>query len=164
MSVLAHPVTLPAFPAPRPRRHLWVVPSPVVPNPVVPNPVAPEEERVSKAAGADLSTLAPTRPVVAQAEPLRLSVRGKRVLVALAFAVAATVGAVAGTAASASGSSAPQTEVVTVAQGDSLWSIAVAVTGPGEDVRDVVSQIAALNDLEGTTLVAGQSLRVPTEG
>ncbi|WP_449372391.1 LysM peptidoglycan-binding domain-containing protein [Arthrobacter psychrolactophilus] len=49
---------------------------------------------------------------------------------------------------------------VTVLQGDSLWSIAAA-TDPTRDVRDVVLEIVALNDLGSGVVQAGQQLFVP---
>ncbi len=49
---------------------------------------------------------------------------------------------------------------VTVLQGDSLWSIAAA-SNPNRDVRDVVSEIVALNDLGSGVVQAGQRLFVP---
>jgi LysM repeat protein len=50
---------------------------------------------------------------------------------------------------------------VVVETGDTLWSIAGSVAGPGDDVRAVVDQIQRLNHLRGTELVPGQSLRLP---
>ena len=55
-------------------------------------------------------------------------------------------------------------ESVTVTSGETLWSIAAELTSPGSDVRDVMSQIVALNGLESEALVAGQQLTVPTDG
>lgn len=49
---------------------------------------------------------------------------------------------------------------VTVLQGDSLWSIAGAAD-PTRDVRHVVREIIALNDLGTGVLQAGQRLYVP---
>ena len=49
---------------------------------------------------------------------------------------------------------------VTVLQGGSLWSIA-AESDPNRDVREVVSEIVALNELGAGVLQAGQQLFVP---
>ena len=49
---------------------------------------------------------------------------------------------------------------VTVLEGDSLWSIAAA-SNPNRNVRDVVSEIVALNQLGSGVLQAGQQLFVP---
>ncbi|HZL04531.1 MAG TPA: LysM peptidoglycan-binding domain-containing protein [Coriobacteriia bacterium] len=56
---------------------------------------------------------------------------------------------------------AVDTRSVTVDTGESLWSLAVAAAVPGQDVRDVVSEIVALNALETDTIVPGQELLVP---
>jgi hypothetical protein len=50
--------------------------------------------------------------------------------------------------------------VVTVAPGDSVWSIAGAVAD-GRDVRAVVDQIVTANSLPGASVSAGQKIRVP---
>jgi hypothetical protein len=49
---------------------------------------------------------------------------------------------------------------VTVLEGDSLWSIAAA-SNPHRDVRDVVSEIVALNELTSGVIQAGQRLYIP---
>ncbi|HEY4028612.1 MAG TPA: LysM peptidoglycan-binding domain-containing protein [Candidatus Dormibacteraeota bacterium] len=51
-------------------------------------------------------------------------------------------------------------QTVTVAPGDTLWSIA-SRRYPNADVRQKVFEIEQLNDLSGPTIVAGQRLRVP---
>lgn len=51
---------------------------------------------------------------------------------------------------------------VTVLQGDSLWSIASAAD-PSRDIRDVVGDIVALNDLGSGIVQAGQRLYVPVQ-
>lgn len=49
---------------------------------------------------------------------------------------------------------------VTVLQGDSLWSIA-GESNPTRNIREVVQEIVALNDLGAGVLQAGQQLFVP---
>ena len=49
-----------------------------------------------------------------------------------------------------------------VEPGDNLWQIAEPITTPGGDVRETVSQLMELNDLDGADLRPGQILRVPT--
>lgn len=99
---------------------------------------------------------------------LRLTVRGRRVLAALAALpaiVALTFAVLSGGAALASrdaGSPAGSFTTVTVAPGDSLWSIAEEVA-PDRDPRDVVDAIIRLNTLESATVQAGQSLAIPAE-
>jgi LysM repeat protein len=51
-------------------------------------------------------------------------------------------------------------ETVTVAPGDTLWTIA-AHRYPDADVRQKVFEIEQLNGLNGPTILAGQQLRVP---
>ena len=49
---------------------------------------------------------------------------------------------------------------VTVAPGDTLWTIA-STRYPGADARQKVFEIEQLNGLNGPTIVPGQRLRVP---
>ena len=54
---------------------------------------------------------------------------------------------------------APSYEIVVVAPGETLWSVAAAY-GSG-DVQGLVNEIREANDLTGFDLQAGQRLRVP---
>ena len=49
---------------------------------------------------------------------------------------------------------------VTVAQGDTLWSLASRMAG-GSDVRAMVDEIASVNALASADLQAGQKVRIP---
>lgn len=152
MSALAHPV--PIGPLPVRRRHLTLVPAPVAEEPerlaaVIPMPIA--------------------RPAVPQREsadraPLRLTVRGRRVLAALVILLCAVLGSIGGAALASAQQLPTDVTSVTVSSGDTLWSIAAEVATPGSDVRDVMAQIAALNGLHGSDLQAGQQLDVPAAG
>ena len=99
---------------------------------------------------------------------LRLTVRGRRVLAALAALPAvialsaAMIGGGSALATRDAGAPAGSFETVTVAPGDTLWSIAEEVA-PADDPRDVVDAIVRLNALDGVTLWAGQSIAIPTE-
>lgn len=64
--------------------------------------------------------------------------------------------------AQASTQGAPGVEAteVTIAPGDTLWSIA-AKAETQQDVQAVISQIAELNDLDTSVLQPGQTLYVP---
>lgn len=101
--------------------------------------------------------VAPGRP------PLRLTARGRRLV--LSLAVASGVGMAAllhGLLASDSGGGlhlAGQASVV-VRPGDTLWSIASSVVGDG-DIRVAVAQIREVNGLHGSDLVPGEVLRLP---
>jgi hypothetical protein len=48
-----------------------------------------------------------------------------------------------------------------VQPGDTLWSIAEGIAEPGADIREVVSDVKALNDLTTSSLQIGQALLVP---
>jgi LysM repeat protein len=50
---------------------------------------------------------------------------------------------------------------VTVAPGQTLWSIASSIPGHG-DRRDVVDEIVSINHLESPELFAGQKIFIPT--
>jgi len=95
---------------------------------------------------------------------VRLTVRGRRFLAALAMVCAVGVAALAAPAMAAdtpgSGLELAGQGSVVVAAGDTLWSIASA-HAPDEDPRSVVDAIQELNDLEGATLQPGQVLRLP---
>lgn len=98
---------------------------------------------------------------------LRLTARGRRVLVALAaLPLAAGIGfaAISGGSALASGASAADAtfEVVTILPGDTLWSIAESVA-PSADPRTVISDIQRLNVLSNGSLQVGQQLAIPAQ-
>lgn len=85
--------------------------------------------------------------------------RAKRVTLILAIVV---VGAFAAPYAMATDTpAAVPADTWTVASGETLWSIASAVTEPGHSVRDTVDDIKALNALESSSIAAGQQLLVP---
>lgn len=113
----------------------------------------------------DARVSAPQRCVTQAQQPakLRLTRRGRvlfaSVIVVLGILLVAAalrpVGAVAEVPASA-----VETTTVTVMPGDTLWDLAGGL-GIDGDVRDVVEQIRSLNNLQGTSLQAGQPLVVP---
>jgi LysM repeat protein len=99
-----------------------------------------------------------------QARPLRLTRRGR--LVITATLTAAGIGATMFTGAvSLAGTQAqhPPVRYVTVAPGDTLWSIA-GEAAPGEDRRDTVHRIVDLNALRDASLSVGQRVAVPVGG
>lgn len=98
---------------------------------------------------------------------LRLTVRGRRVLAAIAAlpaVIALSFAIIGGGAALASRDAAPAASfsTVVVAPGDSLWAIAQEVA-PQADPRDVVDGIVRLNALGGVTVEPGQVLAIPAE-
>jgi Tfp pilus assembly protein FimV len=106
---------------------------------------------------------APAAPSVSAPGELRLTRRGR--LVVLALCLAAVLGAAlflgaSSTATDRSGTEAP-TEIITVSTGDTLWDIASERAATGSDIREVMVRIERLNALESAALDAGQRLRVP---
>ena len=100
--------------------------------------------------------------------PARLTRRGIAVLAAVSVAVAVAVVVIAwlsatasgaGSAGSASSVGADAPAIVTVHNGDSLWSIATEVA-PNRDPRVVVDDLRKRNHLAGDSVTPGQQLRV----
>lgn len=127
------------------------------------------------------STLAPTaflpavrttaQPVVRRTTPparggqVRLTRRGRLVVLVLALLVVAAVAVAlaAGSAASREDGGAPAVDLITVAPGDTLWDIAGSVAADsGDSIEDMMVEIRQLNTLEGGSVFAGQVLRIPS--
>ena len=107
----------------------------------------------------------PTRTASAAEARLRLTTRGRRLLVALAaLPLAAGIGfaALSGGSALASGETVATADfdTVTVMPGDTLWAIAEEVA-PAEDPRTVIHEIEKLNALSSGSLQVGQQLAIP---
>lgn len=117
-----------------------------------------------------MSTISITAPAVRPvrtATRLRLTARGRRVLLALAavpLAIGIGFAAIGGGTAIASGESVSTAsfETITVMPGDTLWSIAESVA-PTADPRAVIGDIRRLNALGSGSLQIGQSLAIPAE-
>jgi hypothetical protein len=111
-----------------------------------------------------------TRPHKDSLPPLRLTRRGRVVLIgiplvllaALLLSLAGFLNAPAKASDSAADLALTPTVSVTVQAGESLWAIAGAVA-PARDPRDVIADIVQLNNLSGGTVVPGQQLFVPTK-
>lgn len=58
-------------------------------------------------------------------------------------------------------STAPSYEIVVVAPGETLWSVAAAYASG--DVQGLVNDIREANNLKGVDIQAGQKLRVPVK-
>ncbi|MCT1477506.1 LysM peptidoglycan-binding domain-containing protein [Microbacterium sp. p3-SID336] len=102
-----------------------------------------------------------------RATRLRLTVRGRRVLLAVAsipLAAGIAFAAISGGSAIASGAdSVPAAvETLTVMPGDTLWSIAGAIA-PEADPRDVIGEISRMNLLRGGEIQIGQELAIPAQ-
>ncbi|MCO4252836.1 LysM peptidoglycan-binding domain-containing protein [Pseudarthrobacter raffinosi] len=101
--------------------------------------------------------------------PLRLTRRGRIVLIGIPLVILAAIllslagflNAPAKAADSAADLSLTPTVSVTVQAGQSLWAIASTVA-PERDPRDVIADIAQLNNLSAGGVVPGQQLFVPT--
>lgn len=117
-----------------------------------------------------MSTIAFPVTAVTPARPstrLRLTTRGRRVLLALAavpLALGIGFAALSGGDALAANESVATVafETVTVRPGDTLWSIATAIA-PTADPRDVIGAITRLNMLQTGELQIGQQLAIPAE-
>lgn len=102
--------------------------------------------------------------------PLRLTRRGRVVLIGIPLVIVAAIllslagflHAPAKAADSPADLSLTPTVSVTVQAGQSLWAIAATVA-PERDPRDVIADIAQLNNLSVGGVVPGQQLFVPTK-
>ena len=98
-----------------------------------------------------------------QANPSgRLTRRGRlaRTFVVLSLTVVMAAGfASQSGAGQLEASTAPSYEIVVVAPGETLWSVAAAYASG--DVQGLVNEIREVNNLKGYDLQAGQKLRVP---
>ena len=105
-----------------------------------------------------------TSPRVASRSTVRLTQRG-RVVVLLAFlAIALVVSISLGGWATASreGGAPPAVRTIEVQPGDTLYGIAGDLAEPGK-VREMVHQIQQLNSLSGGGLQVGQKLALPVQ-
>jgi len=99
---------------------------------------------------------------MSNAQPkLRITKRGRRVLVAAGFAVLAPLLGFGAKAVASEPTRPEQVSVYTVAPGDSLWRLARSVASDNEDLRDVVRDLQRLNELSDSTLEVGQVILLP---
>jgi hypothetical protein len=89
---------------------------------------------------------------------MRLTRRGRLVVLGVGLATVLGIAFVAATGSLADDKPEP-TRVVTVQPGQTLWDVAARVSGG--DVRSTLAHLEALNHLDTTTLQVGQQLRVP---
>jgi Tfp pilus assembly protein FimV len=144
-----------------------------------PRSLRPTDRRLARAAGRRgrpsraVEALAPARrrpaarPVSlggcrpAQRSALRLTRRGRLVITAALTAAGIGVTLFTGTVSLAgTATEHPPVRYVTVAPGDTLWSIA-GEAAPGVDRRDTVHRIVDLNALRDAQLSVGQLVAVP---
>ena len=95
---------------------------------------------------------------------VHLTRRGRLARTLLVLSLAVVLASVFGFSAGAGTNSAvgePTSFIeVTVAPGDTLWSLATRMAG-GADVRAMVDEIASVNALASADLQAGQKVRIP---
>ena len=101
-----------------------------------------------------------------QANPstVTLNRRGRLTRTFVVLSLAIVLGSVVSAKAGAGTSSAPVAAgsfiTVTVAPGETVWSLANRLSN-GSDVRSLVSEIISVNSLASVDLSAGQKLRIP---
>ena len=91
--------------------------------------------------------------------PVRLTRRG-RLVVVLTLLVVAVVGFSMGRVSSQAAGPAQPLPTVTVQPGETLWQIATRVA-PHADPRAMVLQLETLNHLRGAAVMSGQRLLLP---
>ena len=116
---------------------------------------------VPSAARTSSTTSSATSSRPRRAPHMTLTRRGRGVVVLVALGVALAVGSGAQRAEAGAPAAAIAVSAHVVAPGDTLWEIAAATAGPGEDVRDVLHRIKELNGLRSVELAVGQKVLVP---
>ena len=95
---------------------------------------------------------------------IRLNRRGRLARTFVVLSLAIVLGSVVSAKAGAGTEAAPQAAgsfiTVTVAPGDTVWSLATRLADGG-DVRSLVSEIISVNSLASVDVATGQKLRIP---
>ena len=95
---------------------------------------------------------------------VRLNRRGRLARTFVVLSLAIVLGSVVSAKAGAGTDAAPQAAssfiTVTVAPGDTVWSLANRLAAGG-DVRSLVSEIISVNSLASVDVETGQKLRIP---
>lgn len=107
-----------------------------------------------------MSGSVPSRPSPGR---VRLTRRGRIVLLVLGLLVAVLLAALAAPASMASDPPEPEpvgSTVAVVLPGDTLWSVAARHV-PSRDPYGMIEEIRRLNDLSGNTIHPGQRLQLP---
>ncbi|WP_134741285.1 LysM peptidoglycan-binding domain-containing protein [Nocardioides sp. 503] len=99
-----------------------------------------------------------------QASTMRLTRRGRLVVLLLALGIVLAVGfsLASGSVATEDAGTPDATRVVMVGSGDTLWDIAADVAPEG-DTRAMMDEISRLNALDSSMVTIGQKLIVPDE-
>jgi LysM repeat protein len=93
------------------------------------------------------------------AQRVRLTRRGRAVVLILCLLLSAAAAAAVGSASQAAGV-AGEPQVAVVRSGDTLWSVAARHV-PSRDPYGVIAEIRRLNDLTDSTIHPGQELILP---
>ena len=95
---------------------------------------------------------------------VRLTRRGRIVVVVLALMAVLAVGLVvaSGSVATGEAGTPEPTAVVLVGPGDTLWDIAAAAADDG-DIESMMDRIEKLNALDSGMLMSGQRLLIPVD-
>lgn len=94
---------------------------------------------------------------------LRLTRRGRVVLVLLAMILVAPMATWGATAVASSPGEPTEVRVHAVQPGETLWGFAEEVAQPGEDVRHAVARLQDLNEMSSGTVRVGELLLLPEE-
>ena len=129
-----------------------------------PKVLAGSRRRTMSAITIDTSKVIDFQGFSANPSGISLNRRGRLartvVVLSLAIVLGSVVSAKAGAGTEAAASKAYSFITVTVAPGDTVWSLANRVAAGG-DVRSLVSEIISANSLASVDLTAGQKLRIP---
>lgn len=94
---------------------------------------------------------------------LRLTRRGRAVLVLLAMLLVAPMVTWGATAVASSPGEPTEVRVHAVQPGETLWGFAQEVAEPGEDVRQAVARLQDLNEMSSATVRVGELLLLPKD-
>jgi len=112
----------------------------------------------------DFSKVSDWQALSAVPSGVRLNRRGRLARTFVVLSLAIVLGSVVSAKAGAGTDTAPQAAgsfiTVTVAPGDTVWSLANRLAGSG-DVRSLVSEIISVNSLASVDVATGQKLRIP---
>ncbi|MCX6436826.1 MAG: LysM peptidoglycan-binding domain-containing protein [Actinobacteria bacterium] len=110
------------------------------------------------------SKVSVNRGFLANPSTITLNRRGRLartfVVLSLAIVLGSVVSAKAGAGIDAAPAQAGSFITVTVAPGDTVWSLANRLAG-ARDVRSLVSEIISVNSLASVDVATGQKLRIP---
>jgi LysM repeat protein len=111
-----------------------------------------------------MSTTTIPTATLGRTSSVRLTRRGRLVVLAAALIAVLAVGLLlaSGSVATGEPGTPEPTRVVLVGAGDTLWGIASDLADDG-DVRTMIDRISKLNALDSGMVVAGQELVVPVD-